>query len=125
MVKTVLTALVSLALLGGAFAFETVFVERRFDAFAAAVEALDEKVREETATAADAEAVQEFWEHEKKQLHAVLPHGDIGYIDYWLAEAAGCIETGSYGEALSKLAVLRTVCEQIPASYGITFGNIF
>ena len=102
MVKTVLTALVSLALLGGAFAFETVFVERRFDAFAAAVEALDEKVREETATAADAEAVQQFW-----------------------AEAAGCIGTGSYDEALSKLAVLRTVCEQIPASYGITFGNIF
>ena len=58
-------------------------------------------------------------------LHAVIPHSDISYIDYWLGEAVSFIESEDGAQALSKIEVLLTLCEQIPQTYALTFENIF
>ena len=62
MVKTLLSIFISLALLVGAAVFETFYVGAQFDKFGDALEALEIKVRDESATRGDAEAVRELWE---------------------------------------------------------------
>mgnify|MGYP000106785519 FL=1 len=125
MVKTVLSILISLALLVSAAVFELFYVNEQFDKFEEALSSLELKVREESANREDAEAVKILWEHEKKNLHVVIPHNDISYIDYWLGEAVSYIETKNFDDALSKIEVLVTICRQIPQTYGVTFENIF
>ncbi len=125
MVKTVLSILISLALLVSAAVFELFYVNEQFDKFEEALSTLELKVREESANREDAEAVKILWEHEKKNLHVVIPHNDISYIDYWLGEAVSYIETKKFDDALSKIEVLVTICRQIPQTYGVTFENIF
>ena len=125
MVKTVLSILISLALLVSAAVFELFYVNEQFDKFEEALSSLELKVREESANREDAEAVKIIWEHEKKNLHVVIPHNDISYIDYWLGEAVSYIETKNFDDALSKIEVLVTICRQIPQTYGVTFENIF
>lgn len=125
MVKTIVSILASLLLLAAAFVFEYKFIGDRFETLEAALETLEDKVRSGSAVRSDAEAVRQLWEEEKKQLHVVVPHGDIAYIDYWLGEAVSYIETQDFDDALSKIVVLLTICEQVPQTYGITFGNIF
>lgn len=125
MVKTLLTLLISALLLFGAAIGESYFVNRQFGRLDTALAALEEKVREENATRTDAETVQTLWNEEKRKLHAVIPHNDISYIDYWLGEAVSYIETKNYDDALSKVEVLLTVCKQIPKTYSISFENVF
>lgn len=125
MVKTLLSIFISVALLVSAAVFEHIFVSNEFEKFSAAVGALEEKVRENKATPADADTVKTLWDSEKKLLHIVIPHGDIAYIDYWLGEAAGCIEAGDFGDALSKIEVLVVICQQIPEQYSVSLENIF
>ena len=125
MVKTLLSLLISTLLLFGAAIGESYFVNRQFGRLDTAPAALEEKVREENATRTDAETVQTLWNEEKRKLHAVIPHNDISYIDYWLGEAVSYIETKNYDDALSKVEVLLTVCKQIPKTYSISFENVF
>lgn len=125
MVKTFLSILISVALLVTAAVFENFFVSSQFEKFSAAVTSLEDKVRERKATPADTDTVRTLWDSEKKLLHIVIPHGDIAYIDYWLGEAAGCIESGDYDDALSKIEVLVVICKQIPEQYSVTIENIF
>lgn len=125
MVKTLLSLLISTLLLFGAAIGESYFVNRQFGRLDTALAALEEKVREENATRTDAETVQTLWNEEKRKLHAVIPHNDISYIDYWLGEAVSYIETKNYDDALSKVEVLLTVCKQIPKTYSISFENVF
>ena len=124
MVKTLLSIFISLALLVGAAIFETFYVGAQFDKFGDALETLEIKVRDESATRGDAEAVRELWEAEKKNLHSVIPHNDISYIDYWMGEAVSYIETKNFDDALSKIEVLITICEQIPQTYSVSLENI-
>ena len=125
MVKTLLSLLISALLLFGAAIGESYFVNRQFGRLDTALAALEEKVREENATRTDAETVQTLWNEEKRKLHAVIPHNDISYIDYWLGEAVSYIETKNYDDALSKVEVLITVCKQIAKTYSIWFENVF
>ncbi len=125
MVKTLLSILISAALLLSAAIFEHFFVSSQFEKFSSSIGALEDKVRERKATPADTDIVRTLWDSEKKLLHIVIPHGDIAYIDYWLGEAAGCIETGDFDDALSKIEVLVVICEQIPQQYSVSLENIF
>lgn len=125
MVKTLLSVFMTLALLVAAGIGEHFFVVSRFEKFGAAVGALYDKTLEERASRADADAVKTLWESEKKSLHILIPHADIAYIDYWLGEATGCIVTGNFEEALSKLEVLSVICQQLPQQYTVSFENIF
>lgn len=68
--------------------------------------------------------MRELWETEKKNLHSVIPHNDISYIDYWMGEAVSYIETKNFDDALSKIEVLITICEQIPQTYSVSLENI-
>ena len=124
MVKTLLSIFISLALLVGAAVFETFYVGAQFHKFGDALETLEIKVRNESSTRGDAEAVRERWETEKKNLHSVIPHNDISYIDYWMGEAVSYIETKNFDDALSKIEVLITICEQIPQTYSVSLENI-
>ena len=117
MVKTIASILISFALLVSAAAFEHFYVGSTFQKFGAALDALEAKVRAESAAREDAEAVRTLWEADKKNLHAVIPHNDIAQVS--------CIETQTYPDALSSLEVLETICRQIPLTYRITFENIF
>ena len=60
----------------------------------------------------------------EKNLHSVIPHNDISYIDYWMGEAVSYIETKNFDDALSKIEVLITICEQIPQTYSVSLENI-
>ena len=124
MVKTLLSIFISLALLVGAAVFENFYVRSQFDKFGDALSSLEDKTREQVATRGDAEVVRELWEEEKKNLHSVIPHNDISYIDYWMGEAVSYIETKNYDDALSKLEVLISICEQIPQTYSVSLENI-
>ncbi len=125
MVKTILSLVITFALLVSAALFENFFVNAQFEKFSAAVNSLQEKVRNQTANRADAEAVKTLWDAQKKLLHIVIPHGDIAYIDYWLGEATGCIETEDFRDAVSKIEVLVTICKQLPEQYSVSIENIF
>ena len=124
MVKTILSILISLGLLIGAAIFENYYVSAQFDKFGDALAELEIKVREERASRTDADAVRELWESEKKNLHSVIPHNDISYIDYWMGEAVSYIETKNFDDALSKIEVLITICEQVPQTYSVSLENI-
>lgn len=117
--------MISFALLFSAAVFEAYFVGRQFQRFGQALQELEYKTREQTAHRTDAESVRILWEHEKRNLHIMVPHNDISYIDYWLGEAVNYIETNNYSDALSKIEVLRTLCEQIPQAYSLALENIF
>lgn len=125
MVKTVLSILISAALLAGAAVGESIFIQKQFNKFENALTALEQKIRDEDANRDDAVSVKTLWDSEKKKLHAVIPHSDISYIDYWLGEAVSYTETKNYDDALSKIEVLLTICEQIPKTYSISFENVF
>lgn len=125
MVKTILSLLISAGLLAAAAIGEHIFVDRQFETFGTSLAALEDKVREESAARGDAESVRTLWESKKKKLHAVIPHNDISYIDYWLGEAVSFTENKDYVQALSKIEVLLTLCEQIPQTYTLSFENIF
>lgn len=125
MVKTILSLLIAAGLLFAAAFGEYFFVNGQFNSFESALLTLNEKVRDESAGRGDAESVRSLWEEKKRKLHAVIPHNDISYIDYWLGEAVSFIESEDYVQALSKIEVLITLCEQIPQTYALTFENIF
>lgn len=125
MVRTVISIILSAALLAGAAAFENFYVQKQFGRLETALTALEMKVRDEEANRTDAETVKTLWEDEKRKLHAVIPHNDISYIDYWLGEAVSYVETKNYDDALSKIEVLITICGQIPKTYSIAFENVF
>ena len=58
-----------------------------------------------------------FWEEKKKRLHAVIPHSDISYIDYWLGEAVSFIESEDGAQALSKIRAPEAInFSKMPAS---------
>ena len=125
MVKTIASLAVSCALLAGAALFEHLYIGAKFERFESALVQLDSKAEEGSATRADAESVEALWEDEKTKLHAMIPHGDILGIDYWLSEAVSLIEEEDYPAARSKLQVLITLARQLPKTYAISFENVF
>lgn len=125
MVKTLISIIISLVLLIGITIFELHYVDTQFGEFSAELAALYEKTENETATSEDAEAVRMSWNERKKSLHVWIPHNDISYIDYWLSEGLGALQTNSFDEALSKLEVLCEICRNIPSAYSLSPENIF
>lgn len=125
MVKNIVTALVALALIVGGAWLEQASVQREFTAFDTVLETLYEKTEQHTANKEDVLSVQKWWVKKKDSLHAYLPHNDIKEIDHWLSEAVSLVKTGEYDLALSKIEVLRELCEHIPGTFAIKFENIF
>lgn len=124
MVKTLTGIFVSLALLLGISFYEVRYVDEQFAVFEEELRVLRDKTEEETATAADGEALKRSWDEKKRYLHIWVPHNDISYIDYWLSEGVSLIGTGNYEDALSKIDVLIHISKNLPDAYGFSLENV-
>lgn len=124
MVKSIISVLISLALIFGFAAYENSFVMRQFDEFSTVLDTLYEKVENETANKQDVLAAQQNWVDKKKVLHIFIPHNEIKEVDLWLAETISLVGYEKYEDALSKLDVLKELCEQIPHTFRLHISNI-
>lgn len=125
MVKAISYTLVAIALCVGLFIFSEWFLAKQFDDFSAALDALYEKVEENTASREDGYAVRALWSDKKSKLQFLVPHNDISYVDYWLSEACGLLYNGEYELALGKVEVLKEIAKNLPDAYKLRLENIF
>jgi hypothetical protein len=125
MIKTIISIVVSFAVIFGLSAYEIYFVNQRFDEFYAIVKSLHQKTEQKTATYEDGVAVQTYWREQKHVLHVWLPHTLLQETDYHLDEVVGLLYTGQYESALPKLEVVLGLAEEIPRSYELHLGNVF
>lgn len=125
MVKSIVSVLVVLGILIAGAAFEQNYIHNEFGEFSAVVATLDEKVTAETATEADALAVQQNWLTHKSRMHVFIPHTEIKEIDLWLAETVSYVKSENWEEARAKLVVLTELVEQIPRTFRFRLENLF
>lgn len=125
MIKTIISIIVSFAVIFGLSAYEIYFVNQRFDEFYTIVKSLHQKTEQKTATYEDGVAVQTYWREQKHVLHVWLPHTLLQETDYHLDEVVGLLYTGQYESALPKLEVVLGLAEEIPRSYELHLGNVF
>ena len=123
MVKTLLSMIISLALLIGASIFEQRYVRKTFREFTSVMQVLREKTENATATDEDGHAVCLYWEEQKKHLQIWLPHTTLQEVDYQLYEAVGFIYVDDFEGALPKIEVVLGMCENIPYSYTLHIEN--
>ncbi len=124
MVKTFISMLsVAVILLVSAF-LETRFINRQFEDFNQVLCVLYEKVDSESASIDDVYAVQENWLKKKEYLHIFIPHTEIKEIDLWLSESATLVRDKEWEDAISKIEVLKELCEQIPKTFSLRIENV-
>ena len=124
MVKSFFSMLiVALILFVGAH-FENKFVSDQFNEFHDVLEILYEKVDEQTAVYEDVYAAQKNWLDKKRYLHAFIPHNEIKEIDLWLSEAVTLVRDKEWNDAISKVEVLKELCEQIPKTFSLSWENV-
>lgn len=125
MVKTIVSILVSFALILGISFYEIYRVNRIFEVFSDSLVALYEKTEDKEATYEDGKAVRAFWNDKKRTLHVWVPHTSIENVDYQLNEALGYLYEKKFDDALPKIEVLIEMSAKIPASYSFRFENVF
>ena len=125
MVRTIVSILVSFALLLGISAYEIYSVGTTFKTFSEALVSLYNKAEDQTATYEDGVAVRTYWKDKKRTLHVWIPHTSIENVDYQLNEALGYLYEKKYDDALPQIEVLIEMAEKIPKSYSFSFENIF
>lgn len=125
MLKTIISIVVTLAIILGLSFFEIWYVSSVFDEFSSVLQGLYDKSVSQTATKQDGVAVQTFWEEKKHGLHVWIPHSAIVEINYQLDEAVGFLITEDYPSTLSKLEVLICMCEDVPRSYMFGLETVF
>lgn len=125
MVKAIVSILIAMAVILGGTWIEQRSIGKDFQTFDAILYTLQNKTEDGDAESEDVLAVQKWWIRKKSRLHAYIPHNDIKEIDHWLAETVSLVHSGDYALALSKIEVLRELCEHIPGTFRITFENIF
>ena len=124
MVKALITALVSLAIIIGASYLEQYYLNNTFNEFERAVSITYEKTENHTAVKDNVLSIQNLWVEKKKSLHVFIPHNDIREIDLWVSEAVTLVENKKWEDALSKLEVVLEMIEQIPKTYSLKVENI-
>ena len=115
MVRTIVSILVSFALLLGISAYEIYSVGTTFKTFSEALVSLYNKAEDQTATYEDGVAVRTYWKDKRR----------AAYVFYQLIEALGYLYEKKYDDALPKIEVLIEMAEKIPKSYSFSFENIF
>ena len=124
MVKALITALCSLAIIISASFLEQNYLNNTFNEFERAVSITYEKTENHTAVKDDVLSIQNLWVEKKKSLHVFIPHNDIREIDLWVSEAVTLVENKKWEDALSKLEVVLEMIEQIPKTYSLKVENI-
>ena len=125
MVKGIVSIILSLLVIAGGTWIEQRSIRKDFQTFDVILHTLEDKVEQKTAESEDVLAIQKWWIQKKSKLHAYIPHNEIKDVDHWLAESVSLVQTGDYALALSKIEVLRELCEHIPGTFRINFENIF
>ena len=125
MVKAIWYTLAAVIFCTALFIFTEWYVDKQFEDFSEAVDALYDKTENKTANREDGFAVRTLWNSKKEKLHVFLPHNDISYVDYWLSEACGLIYYENYELALGKLEVLKEISKNLPGAYRVKPENIF
>ena len=124
MIKTIVSLLITIALIFGVSYYENVRVKNTFTNFSEVLETLYDKTESGKVTYEDGTAVEKFWENQKNTLHIWLPHTAIQEIDYQLYEAVGYLYVRDFESAIPKLEILMGMCENIPQSYRFSWENI-
>ena len=125
MIRTLISALVTIALLLGLSFYEAQYVHDKFEEFYTALHTLKEKTQHGTVTHADGLALREFWDGHKIIMHVWIPHNVLYEIDYQLDEAIGLLSVEEYKDALPKIEVILGLSENVPYGYTLKLGNIF
>lgn len=124
MVKTAISILISIFILALSGVCEQIYLTRTFDDLHEDFTLAYQKIKDENATADDANAIKSRWLAQKKKLHFFISHNDIKEMDLWLSEAVAYLKLGNAEEAVSKMEVAINLTEQIPQNYLIRFENI-
>ena len=124
MIKTIVSLLITIALIFGVSYYENVRVKNTFTNFSEVLETLYDKTESGKVTYEDGTAVEKFWENQKNTLHIWLPHTAIQEIDYQLYEAVGYLYVRDFESAIPNLEILMGMCENIPQSYRFSWENI-
>lgn len=124
MVKTAISILISIFILALSGVCEQIYLTKTFDGLHEDFTVAYQKIKDEKATADDANAIKSRWLAQKKKLHFFISHNDIKEMDLWLSEAVAYLKLGNTEEAVSKIEVAINLTEQIPRNYLIRFENI-
>ena len=125
MIRTIISAIITLALIIGVSIYEIHYVQTTFDAFHTQLRALKRKTELEQATYTDGLAVRTYWDTKKRILNIWVPHTALTEIDYQLDEAIGFLYTRDYKATLPKIEVILGLSENVPYGYTLKLGNIF
>ena len=125
MIRTIVSAIITLALIVGASIYEIHYVQTTFDLFHTELSALKRKTELGEATYTDGLAMRSFWDTKKQILHIWVPHTALAEIDYQLDEAIGYLYVSDYQAAIPKIEVILGLSENVPHGYMLKLGNIF
>ena len=125
MIRTIISAIITLALIIGVSIYELHFVQTTFEVFCSEVRTLKQKTELGIANYSDGLAMRSYWDKKKHVLHVWVPHSSLAEIDYQLDEAIGCLYTQDYQSALPVIEVILGLSENVPYGYTLKLGNIF
>ncbi len=124
MLKSIISMIVVAVLIVVGAYFESNFVKTQFSEFHQVLSVLYTKVDDQSAVQEDVYAVQNNWLNKKQYLHAFIPHNEIKEIDLWLAETVTLVRDKEWKDAISKVEVLKELCEQIPHTFALSWENV-
>ncbi len=125
MIKTIISIVLSFALIFGLSFYEIWYVQNTFSCFYEILNTLYQKTESHVATYEDGTAVRYYWEDKKRGLHVWLPHTMLQEVDYHLDEAIGYLYNDDYSNALAQLEVAVELSLEIPRSYSLILQNVF
>lgn len=125
MIRTFISAFLTLCLLLGLSFYEAHYVQRKFEEFHTALRVLKEKTESGSVRHSDGLALREFWDNNKIVMHVWIPHNVLYEIDYQLDEAIGFLYVEDLQSAIPKIEVILGLSENVPKGYTLTWGNIF
>ena len=125
MIRTIVSALITLALILGVSIYDIHHVQKTFEVFHGALRSLKSKAELKEATYDDGLALRAYWDTKKRVMHIWVPHTPLAEIDYQLDEAIGYLYVQDYEGAMPNIEVLLGLSENIPDSYTLSLGNIF
>ncbi len=125
MIRTIVSIIVTFALIAGLAVYEMYYVHTTFGEIYQVLQTLQTKSLAQTANAEDGESVQQFWESKKRTLHIWIPHTSLQEMDLQMSEALGFIKQEKYDDALPKIEVLLDIAQHLPSNYTFGLENIF
>lgn len=125
MVKSVISVVIASLLIAIGGVYENTALRKTFDKMIACVDVITDKLENDLAVTDDIVALQKLWLSNKKSLHAYIPHTEIKELDLWISECVAYVRLEKFDEAISKLEVVKELCEQIPKTFSIKFENLF